>query len=58
LGRLPRLRAETPACMKRFGKDRHFGVQARTLRVLAITMVWDLGIFYLTGKTTIVTSAT
>jgi len=55
---LPRLRAETPACMKRFGKDRHFGVQARTLRVLAITMVWDLGIFYLTGKTTIVTSAT
>jgi len=57
LRRLPRLRAETLACMKRFGEGRHFGVQARTLRVLAMTMVWNLGIFSLTGKTAIVTGA-
>jgi hypothetical protein len=27
---LPRLRALTAACTKRFGEGRHFGVQART----------------------------
>jgi len=30
---VPRLRAETPACTKRFGEGRHFGVQARALPV-------------------------
>jgi len=35
--RLPRLRAETPARMKRFGEVRHFGVQERTFQVLAMT---------------------
>jgi len=33
--RLPRLRAETPACTKRFGEGRHFGVQARSRWSLA-----------------------
>ena len=28
-GQLARLRAETPACTKRFGEGRHYGVQAR-----------------------------
>jgi len=28
--RLPRLRAGTPACTKRFGEGRDYGVQART----------------------------
>jgi hypothetical protein len=28
--RLPRLGAVTPACTKRFGEGRHFGVQARS----------------------------
>jgi len=28
---MPRLRAETPACTKRFGEGMHFGVQARAL---------------------------
>jgi hypothetical protein len=35
--RLLRLRAETPARMKHFGERRHFGVQARTFQVLAMT---------------------
>jgi len=29
----PRLRAETPACMEGFGKGKHFGVQARTMKI-------------------------
>ena len=32
LRRKPRLRAEAPACTKRFGEGRHFGAQARVFR--------------------------
>jgi len=34
-----RLRAEAPACTKRFGEGRHFGVQARSRWSLAMTNV-------------------
>jgi hypothetical protein len=40
--RLPRLRAGTPACTKRFGEGRDYGVQARTFQVLAMTE-WEKG---------------
>jgi len=35
--RLPRLRAVTHACTKCQREDKHFGVQARTFQVLAMT---------------------
>jgi hypothetical protein len=43
LRRRPRLRAETPGYTMRFGKSRHFGVQARALPIdecvtLALTL--------------------
>jgi hypothetical protein len=43
--RLPRLRAETPACTKRFGEGRDYGVQARTFQVLAMTG-WEKGFVF------------
>src|SRR4030042_6244666 len=37
---LPRLRAVTPACTKRSGEDRHFGVQARRFAPRNDNLLW------------------